>query len=181
MQSSPCIAFALTLARETATIVKTVFWRIVVQQTSSFVSARSGGTRYAAFAIAATVALVLGGCGNNDDGESADSATAKAETATASGFADADTIRERVIGNTVTGTMSPESAYTEFYAPDGTIRGPGYQARWTIEDDQMCFDYDESPQIDCYRVAIDGRALEWHRQGEVEGKGTLVEGNPNNF
>ena len=154
-----------------------------MQQTPSLVAARSGAARYAAFAIATSIALVLAGCGNNDDSQSADEASPNADAATADadGFVNADTIRERVIGNTVTGTMSPDSAYTEFYAPDGTIRGPSYQARWTIKDDQMCFDYDEALQIDCYGVKIDGRSLEWHRQGEVQGKGTLVEGNPNNF
>ena len=152
-----------------------------MQQTPSFVSVRSGLARYAGFAIVATLALVLVGCSSDDDGQAADDASASADTAAADGFANADTIRERVIGNTVTGTMSPDSAYTEFYAPDGTIRGPSYEARWTIKDDQMCFDYDEALQIDCYSVKIDGQSLEWHRQDEVQGKGTLVEGNPNNF
>lgn len=125
----------------------------------------------------------LAGC---DSGDSSDGATPASETPAAAEpatdtMADAAAIRERIIGNTVTGTMSPDSAYTEFYAPDGTIHGAGYEARWTIESDEMCLDYDESLQSDCYGVRIDGKTVEWHRQGEVQGTGTLVAGNPNNF
>ncbi|WP_353176263.1 hypothetical protein [Salinisphaera sp. T5B8] len=152
----------------------------MVQKMPSLLSVRPRRGCYAGFAMVAVVALIVSGCGSDDESTSGpDDTTSNAEAS--SGFVDADTIRERVIGNTVTGTMSPDSAYTEFYAPDGTIHGPSYEARWTIKDDQLCFDYDEALQIDCYRVKIDGRSLEWHRQGEVQGKGTLVEGNPNNF
>ncbi|MES1930892.1 hypothetical protein SADO_16653 [Salinisphaera dokdonensis CL-ES53] len=139
-----------------------------------------GTGRAAALAAGLALLLVLAGCGSDDESPSTNTEKASPDEKKAA-MADARTIRERVIGNTVTGTMSPDSAYTEFYAADGSIHGASYEARWTIEDDQLCFDYDESPQIDCYGVKIDGESVEWHRQDEVQGKGTLVEGNPNNF
>lgn len=137
--------------------------------------------RTAALTTGVALLLALAGCGSDDEqSQSADTQKTAPENETAE-MADAQTIRDRVIGNTVTGTMSPDSAYTEFYAADGSIHGSSYEARWTIEDDKLCFDYDEAPQIDCYGVKIDGNSVEWHRQDEVQGKGTLVEGNPNNF
>lgn len=139
--------------------------------------------RHAGLAAVLIAVIGLAGCGSDDSGETAQQAdsSAAADSAQTGEFANAQIIRDRVVGNTVTGTMSPDSAYTEFYAEDGSIHGASYEARWTIQDDQMCFDYDEAPEIDCYRVKIDGDSIEWHRQDEVQGKGTLVEGNPNNF
>lgn len=130
--------------------------------------------RGAAWGLIIALLVATAGCGSDDDGATASAADAPTR-------ADAATLRERIIGNTVTGTMSPDSSYTEFYAPDGTIHGASYEARWSIKDDRLCLEYDASPQLDCYAVSIDGKALEWHRQGEVQGTGTLVTGDPNNF
>lgn len=135
--------------------------------------------RSAALALAVGLGMTVAGCGSDDDSASAPADAAAAPKAAA--LADAAMIRKRIIGNTVTGTMSPDSAYTEFYAPDGSIRGASYQASWSIDADQLCLNFDEAPQHDCYRVKIDGQSLEWHRQNEVQGTGTIVEGNPNNF
>lgn len=141
---------------------------------------RAPGWRWLAPLTAVALGLALAGCGS-DEPEESSTQPPSASTERAAAQANAATIRERIIGNTVTGTMSPESAYTEYYAPNGDIRGASYVAIWTIEDDSLCLDYDESPQIDCYRVYLDGDAVEWHRQGEIQGRGTIVEGNPNNF
>lgn len=135
--------------------------------------------RTAALTMAVVLLLIAAGCGSDDDKAPPAGDTPAAPKASA--MASAATIRKRIIGNTVTGIMSPESAYTEFYAPDGSIRGASYEASWSIEADQLCLNYDESLQIDCYGVKIDGQSVEWHRQNEVQGRGTIVEGNPNNF
>ncbi|GAB3676744.1 hypothetical protein [Salinisphaera aquimarina] len=141
---------------------------------------RAGG----AIALAALM-LALAGCGNSDDSGQANKTDSEPSAAAAgqteNGMATGATIRKRIAGNTVAGTMAPDSAYTEFYAADGTIRGASYEAKWTIEGDRMCFDYDEAPEADCYAVKIDGNSVEWHLDGETQGKGTIVEGNPNNF
>ena len=65
-----------------------------MQQTPSFVSVRSGLARYAGFAIVATLALVLVGCGSDDDGQAADDASASADTAATDGFANCTLDRE---------------------------------------------------------------------------------------
>lgn len=96
----------------------------------------------------------------------------------AAGTLSGEAIRERVIGNTVTGSMSgSEQGYVEFYAEDGTIRGEGYTGAWRVEDDRMCFAYGEDPAT-CYAVAAEGEGLRWMREGETVGTGTIIEGNP---
>ncbi len=132
--------------------------------------------------------FAMAGCGSSDDSQenqpAGDTSTMSSEndaSAKQGGMADGQQIRDRIIGNTVAGTMSPDSTYTEFYAADGTIRGASYTAKWTVDGDKMCFNYDEAPQADCYAVMIDGNAVEWHLDGETQGKGTIQKGNPNNF
>lgn len=142
------------------------------------------GAAVAAGVGALLVLVTLAGCDSDDaDGRSAEESAPQTQAGQPqeARFVDAATIRDRIIGNTVTGTMSPESTYTEYYASDGSIHGAGYEAKWRIEDDRLCFDYDEAPQVDCYRVRIDGDTVAWQRNGEIEGKGTIVAGNPNNF
>ncbi|MES1924793.1 hypothetical protein [Salinisphaera sp. T31B1] len=131
--------------------------------------------------IVGVLALALSGCDSNDNAESPASDAEQPSATTADGMATEATIRARIIGNTVAGTMSPDSRYTEYYAPDGTIHGAGYTADWRIEGDRMCFDYDEAPTADCYSVRIQADAVEWHRGNEIQGKGTIVEGNPHDF
>lgn len=128
-------------------------------------------------AALALAAVLTAGC----EGEDSSATGSEAGSAGKPTPAGADTIRERIVDHTVTGTMGAESNYSEYYAPDGTVHGPSYEARWTIEDDRFCLDYDESPQIDCYRVLIDGDTVEWYRQDELQGSGEIAEGNPNNF
>jgi hypothetical protein len=89
-------------------------------------------------------------------------------------------IRALIAGNTVQGAMEATGAYTEFYAADGTIRGEGYTGSWTVEGDQMCFQYGSDPKM-CWQVAKSGDALQWIKDGKVEGTGKLVNGNPNKY
>jgi hypothetical protein len=89
-------------------------------------------------------------------------------------------IRTLIAGNTVQGAMEATGAYTEFYAPDGTIRGEGYTGSWTVEGDQMCFQYGSDPKM-CWQVARSGDRLQWLKDGQVEGTGQLVKGNPNKY
>ncbi|HET6221250.1 MAG TPA: hypothetical protein VFE11_03755 [Dongiaceae bacterium] len=89
-------------------------------------------------------------------------------------------IRALVAGNTVQGSMEATGAYTEFYAADGTIRGEGYTGNWTVEGDQMCFQYGSDPKM-CWQVAKQGDQLQWIKDGKVDGSGKLVSGNPNKY
>lgn len=93
--------------------------------------------------------------------------------------ATADAIRATIIGNTVQGGMSDGTAYTEFYAIDGTIKGKDYTGLWTLDGDRMCFAYGEAPT--CFGVVIAGDQVTWVGETGPAGTGTVVAGNPNNY
>ena len=102
-----------------------------------------------------------------------------AAPALAADLATGDQISAAISGNTVQGGMSDGSAYTEFYDADGSIKADGYEGAWTIEGDQMCFDYGEG--ADCWSVLLDGEMVTWVKDGEDAGTGTILTGNPNEF
>jgi len=89
-------------------------------------------------------------------------------------------IRAMVADNTVQGTMEGTGAYAEFYQGDGTIKGEGYTGIWAIEGDAMCFQYGSDPKS-CWEVVKDGDLIQWIKEGQVEGTGTVAPGNPNKF
>ncbi len=91
-----------------------------------------------------------------------------------------DAIKAAISGNTVQGSMADATAYTEFYAADGVIKGKDYTGAWTIEADKMCFDYGTDPAT-CYGVSIVGDQVTWLTDGVSAGTGTLLPGNPNGF
>lgn len=91
-----------------------------------------------------------------------------------------DQIRTLVSGNTVQGDMQATGVYTEFYADDGTIKGKDYTGVWSIDGDNMCFQYGSDP-ASCWQVAKEGEQVQWVKDGKVDGTGTVVPGNPNNF
>ena len=91
-----------------------------------------------------------------------------------------DQIRQAVVGNTVEGTMEGTGDYAEFYQTDGTIRAQAYSGIWTIEGDDMCFQYGSDPKM-CWEVARDGDTLEWIKDGKVEGTGKVAAGNPHQY
>lgn len=97
----------------------------------------------------------------------------------ASDLASGDQIQAAVSGNTISGGMSDGTAYSEFYATDGTIKADGYLGAWSVENDQMCFDYGEG--ADCWSVSIDGDQVTWVTNGQEAGTGTISAGNPNEF
>lgn len=103
-----------------------------------------------------------------------------ASPAFAQNLATADQIRTALTGNTVMGSMAASGAYTELYAADGTIRAVDYSASWAIVDNAMCFVYGESPAI-CWNVRLQGDQVTWVFKGDVEGTGTILQGNPNNW
>jgi len=90
-----------------------------------------------------------------------------------------DEIRAEIIGNTVDGQMG--TAFTEYYSPDGAIKGLSgegrYEGRWSIEDDMLCFVYSEP--FGCRRIGLSGDIVSYITEdGEADGSGTLLKGNP---
>lgn len=69
-------------------------------------------------------------------------------------------------------------AYTEYYAPDGSLRGKSatrtYTGNWKVVGEQLCFTYtypdDPDTETDCYAVFTNGDVVTW-----VDGDGQLVE------
>jgi len=97
----------------------------------------------------------------------------------AQSLATGEEIAAAIAGNTVQGSMLDSGAYTEFYQADGVIKGADYTGKWSIEGDQMCFDYGDG--ADCWSVRLDGTSVTWVKDGADNGTGTVVTGNPNNF
>ncbi len=100
--------------------------------------------------------------------------------AMAQDLATGDAITAAIAGNTVMGAMSDATAYTEFYAADGMIKGKDYTGAWTIEADTMCFAYGTDPAT-CFGVKIAGDLVTWVNETGDAGTGTIQPGNPNNF
>jgi len=88
-------------------------------------------------------------------------------------------IAAAVSDRTYQGSMT-DNAFAEYYAADGSIRGKDYAGKWRTEDDTMCFQYGDSEEK-CWRVIINGAALTLVKDGQVDGSGMLVEGNPHQF
>jgi hypothetical protein len=95
-------------------------------------------------------------------------------------LATGEQIKKAVTGNTVEGSMQASGRYTEFYAKDGTVSGKDYKAVWRIEGDAMCWIYKDQPK-DCWRASIKGATVQWVKNNKVQGTGTIVTGNINNF
>lgn len=91
----------------------------------------------------------------------------------------ADDIASAVSDRTYQGSMI-ESAFAEYYAADGSIRGKDYTGKWRTEDDTMCFQYGDSDEK-CWNVIINGPAMTLIKDGQVDGSGMLVDGNPGNL
>lgn len=98
----------------------------------------------------------------------------------AGNLATGEQIRAAITGNTVQGSMIDSGAYTEFYAAEGMIKGDGYTGAWTVEGDEMCFQYGDDP-ASCWGVRLTGDEVAWVKDGAVDGTGTIVAGNPNDY
>ena len=91
----------------------------------------------------------------------------------------ADEIKASVSDHTYQGSMT-DAGFVEYYQSDGTIKGEGYSGKWRVLDDTMCFQYGDKPE-NCWKVAIEGPAMTMYKDGNVDGNGMLIKGNPNDF
>ena len=88
----------------------------------------------------------------------------------------AEQIAAAVGDRTYQGSMTAD-AFAEYYAADGTIRGDGYTGTWRAGPDELCFAYGDADE-QCWNVLINGPAMTLLKDGEVDGSGMLVDGNP---
>lgn len=106
-------------------------------------------------------------------------ATVVATSAAAGSFASKDEIQNAMSDHTYQGGML-SGAFTEYYAPDGSIKGDGYAGVWKATDNGMCFKYGTDPE-NCWDLKIDGAAVTLFKDGKVDGAGVVVKGNPNGY
>ncbi len=84
-------------------------------------------------------------------------------------------------GNTLKGSTA-EVGFSEYYDPDGTIRGEGYTGQWKVEGDTGCMAYDDTG-FKCWTAEIIGDANIWTTVGDAAptAAGMMVPGNPQNY
>ena len=93
----------------------------------------------------------------------------------------ASEISAAVSDATYQGSMSaPGSTFAEYYAPDGSITADGYTGKWRADEGMMCFQYGDTDER-CFDVKIDGPSMVMFKNGEIDGNGMLIPGNPNEF
>ena len=86
-------------------------------------------------------------------------------------------LREALVGNTYQGGMGG-GQYSSYFAEDGTYHDANTSGRYEITEDGVCY-----PDTDygCYQAEIDGRSLEWMKDGESEGRGEILGGDALNL
>ena len=89
----------------------------------------------------------------------------------------------QIIGNTAI-SVGEKHGWSEYYQPDGAIRGRSddgpYQGKWTVSGSEMCFVYVNSGDVGCWTISVEGNEITYHKEGEHDMTGTLVNGNPKN-
>jgi hypothetical protein len=105
-----------------------------------------------------------------------------AGAAHAADMASGEDIRASVSGKTIQGSMLRDTfqKWSEFYMEDGTIKGDGYDGKWSIEGDTMCFEYGGASS-GCWAASIEGPAIIFFKDGKVDGAGVAKSGNGNNY
>ncbi len=97
-------------------------------------------------------------------------------------------ILAQIIGNTAI-SVGVEHGWSEYYQPDGTIRGRTddgtnngpYQGKWTVSGSEMCFVYVDSGDAGCWLISVEGNEITYYRKGKHDVTGTLLKGNPKNL
>ena len=94
-----------------------------------------------------------------------------------------DEIREKIIGNTMTGT-SGSKRWTEYYLPNGVIKGveagEKYGGKWTLSGSVMCFDYSGDEYDTCDTLALEGTKVRFFKLDGTPSDyatGEILEGN----
>lgn len=155
--------------------------------------------RRAALTLSAAVAaLALSGCGSADTATTATSSpsaamTSAATTTPAATTSPAPPPGEKVAAADLPAVVSDRTyrgddegkPYSEYYAPDGSLRGTSggeaYTGSWAVTGEELCFSYPAAgaeTETECYSVFKDGETITWvDAEGGVVAT-TSVEGNP---
>ncbi|MBX2869084.1 MAG: hypothetical protein KTR18_10430 [Acidiferrobacterales bacterium] len=91
----------------------------------------------------------------------------------------AEEIAKSVSDHTYQGSMT-DSAFAEYYAPDGSIHGKNYSGKWRTEDNKMCFQYGDKAE-NCWDIETRDSSMTMIKDGVVDGNGMLVKGNVHGY
>ncbi len=165
--------------------------------------------RFSVVCAAALTVLTLSACQSGTKTEQASSTTTQSASSTAPATTSAATTSTTTTSTTATtsaaakpagdqvaptdlpGVVSDrtfrgndgQSQYSEYYAPDGTLRGKSgtetYSGSWKVVGEQLCFNYPgKTNETDCYAVFKNGDVITWvDANGELV-EATYAEGNP---
>ncbi len=99
-------------------------------------------------------------------------------------------ILAQIIGNTAI-SVGEKHGWSEYYQPDGAIRGRSVhadgqehpmQGKWTVSGSKMCFDYVGSGDAGCWTISVEGNEITYYRkENHKHVAATLLKGNPKNF
>jgi hypothetical protein len=85
------------------------------------------------------------------------------------------------VGNSISG-QEDGKAVVEYYAADGTIKSmTGNEistGKWALVGDTVCLKYNDEPQMECYKIELNGSSVTYT---DEKGSGTryeLLQGNP---
>ena len=112
------------------------------------------------------------------------SATTSAPAAKPAGDRVAPAVLPAVVADRTYRGDSEGKPYSEYYAPDGTLRGTtggqAYGGSWKVVGEQLCFTYPNGAdsETDCYAVFKNGDAISWVDSDGKIVEATYVEGNP---
>lgn len=90
-------------------------------------------------------------------------------------------IQALLAGNTVTGATARRGPFTDFYHPDGTVKGHGYTGSWTVENNALCLKLGGDDAKNCWQLGLKGNEIQWLKGGKVTGTATVKPGNPDNL
>ena len=98
-------------------------------------------------------------------------------------------ILAQIVGNTAI-SVGEEHGWSEYYQPDGTLRGRSVdadgqehpmQGKWAVSGSEMCFDYVGSGDAGCWTISVEGNEITYHKKGKDHVMATLLKGNPKTF
>lgn len=81
-------------------------------------------------------------------------------------------LEEALVGNTFQGDMGG-GGYSSYFADDGTYHDTSTSGVYEITDEGVCY---PETEFGCYQATIEGRTLEWMKDGESAGTGEILEG-----
>jgi hypothetical protein len=95
-------------------------------------------------------------------------------------------LRQRLVGNTITGEYDDGDTWAAYYAPDGWVHGFDAKTglsmgKYAFQGDLVCYDYGRKDYNYCTQISLIGDQVNFVRKGRVENDGNrnqkLVSGN----